>query len=98
MPTLMQAPRELVAALQRKLDDAECGLQYDLRLEELSAEHKRNVKVAKVRARMCQKCVFNGVFLCMRLVGWGVERWARASARGPPPARPCAGLRVRVRV
>jgi hypothetical protein len=47
MPTLMQAPREVVAALQRKLDDAECGVQYDLRLEGLSAEHKRQIKVAK---------------------------------------------------
>ncbi|KAI8472846.1 MAG: hypothetical protein J3K34DRAFT_197451 [Monoraphidium minutum] len=47
MPTLMQAPRDVVAALQRKLDDAECGVQYDLRLEELSAEHKRQIKVAK---------------------------------------------------
>ncbi|GBF95543.1 hypothetical protein Rsub_08524 [Raphidocelis subcapitata] len=47
MPTLMQAPREVVAALQRKLDDAECGMQYDLRLESLSAEHKRQIKIAK---------------------------------------------------
>jgi hypothetical protein len=45
MPTLMQAPREVVAALQRKLDDAECGMQYDLRLDCLSAEHKRQIKV-----------------------------------------------------
>jgi len=47
MPTLMQAPRDVVAALQKKLDDAECGVQYDLRLESLSAEHKRQIKVAK---------------------------------------------------
>ncbi|KIY96639.1 hypothetical protein MNEG_11324 [Monoraphidium neglectum] len=44
MPTLVQAPRDVVAALQRKLDDAECGVQYDLKLEDLSAEHKRQIK------------------------------------------------------
>lgn len=47
MPTLMQAPRDVIAALQKKLDDAECGVQYDLKLEDLSAEHKRMIKVAK---------------------------------------------------
>lgn len=47
MPTLVQAPRELVAALQKKLDDAECGAQDDLRLEDLSADIKRQIKVAR---------------------------------------------------